>query len=133
MRRKSSEYARELYSQYAGGLIVVILVILQALLGLSSLDHWAFLSILAFALSLPCLSGVLIVNFIEKRYPYGYLFSKSSQFFNILSTVGIVTALAGIDAAFSHISPLLGIAFFIALVSTILICGWYISELHDHL
>jgi hypothetical protein len=49
-----------------GGLIATRLVILQVLISLSKLDVVGFISVLAFAVSIPLLSGKLLLNFFMR-------------------------------------------------------------------
>jgi hypothetical protein len=128
-KKKSDVYALRLYNLYVSGLVVIILVILQTFLGLDRLDNSILISVGAFALALPPLAGAIIVNFVEETYPYGHTRSIRMRAVNSLLTLGVIAGLTGIDAAFWHISWISGIIFFVTLIITIAIYGWYIAEL----
>lgn len=128
---ESNKYAHEIYNLYAGGLLVVVLVLLQGFLGLPSLDIWIFISMLASAVAIPPLSGVLVVNLVEKRFPYAHARSASAKAETRASIVGFVAALIAVATAFGHVSWVVMAVFVVSLLSTGVIYGWYVTELDD--
>jgi len=130
-RRKSDEYSLRLYNFYIGGLVAIILVLLQTLLGLEPLDLSIKISVPAFAIALPLLAGMLVVNIVEEKYPYGHARSVSARFMSIAFTIGSVATLVGIDAAFWHVMWQAGVAFLIALMAAVTVYGWYVAELEE--
>src|SRR5438045_823242 len=69
--RRSNEYALHISSVYAGGLIVVSIYFLQIVFSLAKFDLPAFISAVAFVIGLPLLAGILVMNAVERKYPYG--------------------------------------------------------------
>src|SRR6266852_4450380 len=65
---EGNRYAHDLYRLYAGGLIVISLILLQGFLNLSTLDPPALISVLAFSVALPLLSAIPVLDVIEKRF-----------------------------------------------------------------
>jgi hypothetical protein len=88
-----------------GGLIATSLVILQVLISLSKLDIVGFISVLAFAESIPLLSGKLLLNFF-RRLP-----KKPDMTIGIggFYAIGPIAAIVGISAAFWHVSWIAGV------------------------
>jgi hypothetical protein len=130
-KQQSNKHVLRLYNLYIAGLMALILVVLQAVFGLDKADFWVTTSVSAFSIALPLLGGVLVVNLVEERYPYGHKHSASARCLNIIFFLGIVSTLIGMDAAFWHISRLAGILFIVALVVAVIVCGWYVSDLDD--
>jgi hypothetical protein len=130
-KQQSKEPVLRLYNLYIGGLMALILVVLQAVLGLDKPDIWVTASVSTFAIALPLLGGVLIVNLVEERYPYGRTRSASARCLNICFILGIVTTFTGLDASFWHISWLAGVLFLVTLLVTAIVCVWYGSDLEE--
>jgi hypothetical protein len=130
-KHQRNEHALRLYNLYIAGLMALILVVLQAVLGLDKTDVWVKISVDAFSIAVPLLGGVLVVNLVEELYPYGRKHSASARGLNIIFFLGIFSTLIGMDAAFWHISWLAGILFIVALVVAMIVCGWYVSDLDD--
>lgn len=130
-KAKSSEYAHAIENMYAGGLLVVILVLLQGFLALPSFDTWIFISMLASAVAIPPLSGVLVVNFVEKQYPYAPARSASSKAVITAFSIGSIAALIAVATAFGHISWVVLVTFVVSVLFTISIYGLYISHLDE--
>ena len=130
-KSKSSDYAHSIQNLYAGGLLVVILVLLQGFLALPSFDTWIFISMLASALAIPPLSGVLVVNFVEKQYPYAPARSASSKAVTTAFSIGSIAALIAVATAFGHISWIVLVGFVVSILFTSIICGLYVSHLDD--
>src|SRR5438874_12398517 len=110
-RIKNNKYAVRLYNLYAGGLIVFSLIVLQDCMTLKPLDRPAFISVVAFAIALPLLSGMLVVNAVESKYKYGPSHSMIARLTETMFALGVIAALTGIDAAFWHISWIAGVLF----------------------
>lgn len=132
-KSKSDEYAREIYRLYAGGLLAIILVLLQGLLALPSFDGWIIVSMLASAVAIPPLSGVLVVAFVEKHFQYADVrsASSSSRAVTSVSALGFLAGLVAIATAFGHVLPLVMEFFVGSLLLTTGIYLWYVSHLDD--
>ena len=128
-RRK---YVRRLHSLYAGGLLVIILVLLQGFLGLDRFDCAIYVSIAASAAALPPLALLLVLNFVEEVYPHIPSRSGSVKCVNILFLLGVAAGLASVDAAFWHVSWWLGALFLVIFVVTVIIGSWYIANLEEN-
>lgn len=127
-KQKSDPHTLRVYNRYLAGLIAVILVAFQALSGLT-LDVWMIVALTAFAAALPLLAGALVVNIVEERYPYGTPRSKHARAMNLFTVLGVVATLVGLDALFWHFFWLPGVVFPTMLLVSILVYGWYISDL----
>ena len=130
-KAKSSEYAHAIQNMYAVGLLLVILVLMQGFLALPSFDTWIFISMLASALAIPPLSGVLVVNLVEKHYPYAPARSASSKAATIAFSSGSIAALIALATAFGHISWVVLVTFAVSVPCTLIVYGWYISHLDE--
>jgi len=123
-------YAISLHDLYAGGLILISLVILQDFLNLKPLDRAAFLAILAFSIALPLLSGTLVLTVVEKKFTKGpsRIIIRIEQMVFLL---GIITDVIGIGAAFWHASFIAGIAFIVSVAITLIVYGAYAIKLEE--
>lgn len=130
-RAKSSAYALTLYNLYAGGLVIIILVILQDLISLGKLDLASYISILAFAIALPLLCGTLVINAVESKYQYSSPHAKILKVIHVAFGIGVTLGLVGVAAAFWHISWIAGIVFIIALVVAIVVHAAYVADLNE--
>lgn len=128
-KQRIKEQALHLYNLYTGGLIALILVILQAILGIDRADIWLSITIDAFAIALPFLGGLLVVNLMEERYPYGTPRSLRTKLLSTCFTIGIASTFIGLDTAFWHISWLAGVLCIVAILFISIICIWYILDL----
>jgi hypothetical protein len=126
---KRSEYAYDLYNLYAGGLLVVILVLLQGVIGLQKFDDWLLVSMTASALAIPPLSGMLVVHLVERKFSPPLIRTASSKAVNALSSLGVLSALVAVFAAFGHVHWIIGIVFFITFLLTCILYGWYVLHL----
>ncbi len=124
-------YVRHLHGLYAGGLLVIILVLLQGFLGLDRFDCWIYVSVTSSAVALPPLSLFLVLNFVEAVYPHISAYSASVKCVNILFLLGVTAGLVAVDAAFWHVSLLPGVLFLVSFVATFVIGGWYIACLQQ--
>jgi hypothetical protein len=130
-KAKSSEYAHAIQNMYAGGLLVVILVLMQGFLALPSFDTWIFISMWASAIAIPPLSGVLVINFVEKYYPYAPAHSPSSKAVTTAFSIGSIAALIAVATAFGHISWIVLVTFAVSVLFTGVIYGLYVSHLDE--
>lgn len=128
---RSSEYALHISNIYAGGLIVVSLVFLQTMLSLGSLDLPAFISAIAFSIGLPLLAGILVINAVESKYPYGSPRKDFSRGVHALFAVGVLATLIGMGAAFWHMSWVIGLTFIVVLTVAAIVYGLYILGLEE--
>ena len=83
-----------------GGLIAVGVVILQALLPTQSLDVPAAISILAFAIAIPLLGTIIVLNHSQATYR----FASYPWYYNMAISLGQGSAFVGVVAAFWHLS-----------------------------
>jgi hypothetical protein len=130
-RMQTNKHAIRLHTLYAGGLIAVSLIMLQGFLGLGKLDIPAFISVLAFAAAIPLLAGILVINVIERRYPYSSPGSKSVKIVENFFYLGILIDLVGIASTFWHISFIAGIIFIVMAVISGLVYSIYIFNLSE--
>jgi hypothetical protein len=128
--QQEDTYAIRLHDLYAGGLILISLVILQDFLNISPLDPPAFLAILAFSIALPLLSGTLVLSVVEKK------FNKGPSRLIVIIEHGVFLSsilfdVIGIGAAFWHASFITGIAFIAGVVVTLAVYGVYVVNLEE--
>lgn len=88
-----------------GGLIAISVVILQGFLGTSSLGVSGRVSVVAFAVALPLLAVLILLG---ELHP-GEL-TQSTVTYEITKAVAMVSAVAGVVAAFWHVDWLAGVA-----------------------
>jgi uncharacterized membrane protein len=88
-----------------GGLIGIAVVIIQPFLAATSLDTAAKISIIAFAVAVPLLAALILVNrqemFRGRR--------TSSVMVVVAESIGLAAACVGVVAAFWHISWVAGV------------------------
>ncbi|HLZ60646.1 MAG TPA: hypothetical protein VKR06_27180 [Ktedonosporobacter sp.] len=130
-KQKSNEYTLRLHNLYIGGLMALILVVLQAFLGLDKPSICVSISVTAFAIALPLLGGVLVLNLVEEKYPYGQSHSISARLMNICFITGAIAAFIGMDAAVWNVLWLAGVAFFVTMIVATIVYGWYVSGLEE--
>ncbi len=118
-----------------GILFTLTIVLLQNLLGASSLSVWQITSLTLFAIALPCLGGYGFVIYAiqaAKVAPQG-----RGKIFLLLQYVGLVTDLLGICASITNSSKVAGFIFLISsLVTLLIICTRtysHIVELHEEI
>lgn len=109
------------------GLIVLSIIVLHALLTLTSIDLPAFVAILAFAFAIPVLCGCLLIIQIELSNGY-YLVSKWVDVSAYCFFLGICGALVGAVATFWHISWIAGVVFLVAAALMFIIVLFYFDE-----
>lgn len=128
---RSGTYARELHRLYAGGLIVISLIILQGFLNLGNLNPSALVSILAFALALPLLSATPILDVVERRFRVGPRRTAITRSVHVAFMLGVVVDLVGVGAAFWHLTWIAGVTFLSGLLLTCIVYGIYILNLDE--
>lgn len=96
-----------------GGLIAIGAIILQPFLTASSLNWSALTAVIAFAVGLPHLAILLLIDDwpISDRYPTSGLLPQ------IAKNVGIGSACIGVVAAFWHISWIAGVVVLVSGIS----------------
>lgn len=128
--RQDDTYAISLHNIYAGGLILISLVILQDFLNIKPLDTAAFLAILAFSIALPLLSGTLVLSVVERRFNKG-----PSRIIIMIEHAAFLTSIVidviGIATAFWHASFIACIAFIVSVAVTLVIYGTYVIKLEE--
>jgi cobalamin synthase len=129
--RPYDPFAVKLHNLYAGGLAAICLVILQDFFSMNKLDTPSFLAILAFAMALPLLSGTLVMNMIQERFKFGPSKTLIAELVHYTFLAGILLALAGIAAAFWHISAIIGLVFIVSQVFALVVYGLYITRLSE--
>ncbi|MEU0095270.1 hypothetical protein [Kribbella sp. NPDC006257] len=90
-----------------GGLAAAGLVVVQPFLTESSLDPSAMVSVIAFAVSIPLLAALLVLN---RQEEFRHRASRSALV-SIAKAVAQGSAFVGLTAAFWHISIVAGIVF----------------------
>lgn len=90
-----------------GGLIGIAVVIIQPFLGAASLDTAARISIIAFAVAVPLLAALILVN----RQEVFRGRQTSSVMVTVAQSIGEAAAVVGMVAAFWHISWVAGVCF----------------------
>ena len=92
-----------------GGLAGAGLVVVQPFLTATSLDPSAMVCVIAFAVSIPLLAALLVLN---RQEEFRHRASKS-RFVGVAKAVAQASAFVGITAAFWHISIVAGIVFLV--------------------
>lgn len=91
------------------GLIAISLIILQDWIATGTPDPASFISLIAFATSIPMLASDLLILLMPKIY-FGKLYFQANH------SIGMIIAFAGILAAIFHASLAGGIVFLISSV-----------------
>ena len=112
MKRKYE--LREEWAQQTGvifaGLIGIGVVIVQALIGINATDPPAVIAMLAFAIALPLLSTLVMLNVVQTKYKY----ASYPFYLTFAYVVGQSSAVVGIIAAFWHVSWIAGVLIIIS-------------------
>ena len=95
-----------------GALLGIDLLFLHLVMPLGTIDLTIWMALLAFAVSLPTLSGSILASFL------GRITNETAL--SILLTTGVLSSLIGITATLWHTSWILGVVFLAALVDTVL-------------
>ena len=127
MKRKyevKPEWTRQALVVY-GGLIGIGIVILQALLSIQTLDPASFISIISFAVAIPLLATMVLLNHAQTSYRY----ASYPWYLTLIILLGQGGAFLGTWAAFWHISPLAGVLLPVSGVVGLIIYGAYLKQL----
>ena len=127
MKRKyevKPEWTRQALVVY-GGLIGIGIVILQALLSLQTLDLASLISIISFAVAIPLLATMVLLNHAQTSYRY----ASYPWYLTLIILLGQGGAFIGIWAAFWHVSPLAAALLPISGVIGLIIYGVYLKQL----
>jgi len=127
MKRKyevKPEWTRQALVVY-GGLIGIGIVILQALLSVQILDLASLISIISFAVAIPLLATMVLLNHAQTSYRY----ASYPWYLTLIIVLGQGGAFIGIWAAFWHVSPIAGVLLPISGVIGLIIYGVYLKEL----
>ena len=114
-----------------GILFTLTIVLLQNLLGAGSLNVWQTISLILFAIALPCLAGYALV--IYAIYAAKVDPQAKGKIFLLLQYIGIATDLLGIWANITNSSWIAGLIFFVASAVALVICATtynHIVEIH---
>ena len=93
-----------------GGLITIAVVMVQGFLGASSPDASARVSTIAFAVAIPLLAALALVN-LQEAFRGRY---TPSALVTLARTIAQLAAIVGLVAAFWHISWVAGVTFLAA-------------------
>ncbi len=102
------------------GLIGISVVILQALIAIKATDPPAVIALLAFAIALPMMGMLVMLNVLLARYRYASI----PGYLTFAYTVGEGSAAVGVVAAFWHVSWIAGL---LILVSSLAGLGIYFA------
>ncbi len=92
-------------SSILAGLIGISVVIMQALIAINATDPPAVIATLAFAIALPVLSTLVMLNVVLARYRYASL----PAYLTLAYFMGEGGAAVGVVAAFWHLSWVAGV------------------------
>src|SRR5262245_1298986 len=109
-----------------GGLIGVAVLVLQPFIGAPSLDTSATVSVIAFAVAIPLLAGLAMVNWQE-----GFRGRRSTSIsVTVAQSIAQAAAVTGIVAAFWHMTWVAGVIFLAAGLVAMLVhsAGWWRLE-----
>ena len=106
-----------------GALLAISLIIMQDFISSGVTDLPIHISVLSFAIAIPCLACCFWINTVEVMH--GYRGNLSA--FNTVCIVGVGSDLIGLTAAFLHISIDACIVFFLCSCTAIVI-GWRVSH-----
>ena len=92
-------------SAILAGLSGISVVIMQALLAINATDPAAEIALLAFAIALPMMGMLVMLNVILRRYRY----ASFPAYFTFAYVMGEGSAVVGVIAAFWHVSWAAGV------------------------
>lgn len=121
---EKTSYYTNLFSLECGALIAIGIVLLQDLVSSSSLDLPLTITSFAFAVAIPMLSAKLLINFEESKAGY-YVPSKRVK---VLYWGGLLSAFIGVNAAFWHISLIVGGVFSVSALISLVLYVSYVSD-----
>ena len=103
------EWAQQTRAIFAG-LIGIGVVIVQALIGINATDPPAVIAMLAFAIALPLLGTLVMINVVQAKYKY----ASYPFYLTFAYIVGQSSAFVGVIAAFWHVSWIAGVLILIS-------------------
>ncbi len=123
------EWSRQT-SAIQAGLITIGLIIFQALIGIDAPDIPALISLWSFALALPLLAALMMINLTQAKYRYA-----TYPFYLVLAYVaGQSGAFIGIVGAFWHVSWIAGVLFLVSsIVGLAVYLGYSRQQERDNL
>lgn len=89
------------------GLIGIALIIVQDFLVLESLSTAAYISLLAFAVSIPLLTAMVLINQLQTNFERIVF----PWYISLIASMGLAASYVGTVAAFWHISWVAGVIF----------------------
>ena len=98
------EWAQQTSAIFAG-LIGIGVVIVQALIAINATDAPAVIALLAFAIALPLLGTLVILNVVQAKYRY----ASYPAYLTFAYILGEGSAGVGVVAAFWHVSWIAGV------------------------
>ena|SRR5258708_16354208 len=107
MKWKNDDHHAQSAKLISGGLIAISLIILQDFIQLGLANLSASIAIFSFAITIPCLVGVLYSHHNESKYPY----MKHAKFVNIMYAFGIISGFIGVTSTFWYMSWIAGVIF----------------------
>jgi hypothetical protein len=111
-----------------GGLIAISLIILQDYVSSDKLDIPAYISMLALAISLPLLSGHILLNAIIIKHKF-ILANKKYASLMILYFIGSFCAVVGVAAAIWHVLWIAALIFVVITAAYFILQVKYSDEL----
>ncbi len=108
-----------------GGLIAIGVVILQALISAQSLDLPLQVSILSFAIAMPLLAIMVLVNHAQASYRY----ASYPRYLSLAIMLGQGGAFLGVFAAFWHISWIAAVFLFFSGLVGLVVYAAYSKQL----
>ncbi|MFC6085983.1 hypothetical protein [Sphaerisporangium aureirubrum] len=92
------------------GLIGLGIVLVQPFLTVESLDTSAMVCVLAFSISIPLMAFLIMINQLQTQHRH----TTYSNYLALTKTVAVLSACAGVVAAFWHITWLAGVVVSVA-------------------
>lgn len=114
-----------------GILFTLTIVLLQNLLGAGSLNVWQTISLILFAIALPCLAGYAYVIYAIQAAKVDP--QAKGKTFLLLQYIGVATDLLGIWANITSSSRIAGLVFLVVSIVAFVICSItynHIAEIH---
>jgi len=114
-----------------GILFTLTIVLLQNLLAAGSLNMWQTISLILFAIALPCLAGYAYIIYAIQAAKVDP--QAKGKTFLLLQYIGVATDLLGIWANITNGSWIAGLIFFVASIVAFVICSItynHIVEIH---
>ena len=118
------EWAQQTGTIFAG-LIGIGVIIVQALIAINASDPPAVIAMLAFAIALPLLGTLVMLNVVQAKYKY----ASYPLYLNFAYVVGQSSAFVGVVAAFWHVSWVAGVLILISGIISLAIYFAYARQL----